>query len=57
MNGRAARRQRRLLLAQGFDARFALCERPLIIACGELTLEMLEVQFNAAIREHTHRCR
>jgi hypothetical protein len=44
--------KRRLLLAQGFDARFALCERPLIIACGELTLEMLEVQFNAAIREH-----
>jgi hypothetical protein len=43
---------RRLLLAQGYDARFALCERPLVIAGGELTLDMLEVQFNAATREH-----
>jgi hypothetical protein len=43
---------RRLLLAQGFDARFALCERPLIIVGGELTLEMLEVQFNAVMCEY-----
>jgi predicted ATPase with chaperone activity len=43
---------RRLLLAQGFDARFALCERPLVIVGGELTLEMLDVQLNAATCEH-----
>jgi hypothetical protein len=43
---------RRLLLAQGFDARFALCERPLVIVGGELTLGMLEVQFNAATCEY-----
>jgi hypothetical protein len=43
---------RSLLLAQGYDARFALCERPLVIVGGELTLEMLEVQFNATACEH-----
>ncbi len=43
---------RRLLLAQGFDARFALCERPLVIAGGEMTLEMLEVQFSSATAEY-----
>lgn len=39
------------LLAQGFDARFALCERPMIIVGGELTEDMLEVHFNAAVAE------
>ena len=43
---------RRLLLAQGFDARFALCERPMIIVGGELTEDMLDVQFNAATAEY-----
>jgi hypothetical protein len=43
---------RRLLLAQGFDARFALCERPMIIVGGELTEDMLDVQFNAASVEY-----
>ncbi|HEY1313014.1 MAG TPA: hypothetical protein VGE92_04015, partial [Steroidobacteraceae bacterium] len=38
---------RRLLLAQGYDARFALCERPLIIVGGEMTEDMLDVQFNS----------
>lgn len=42
----------RLLLAQGFDARFALCERPMIIVGGELTEDMLDVQFNAATAEY-----
>lgn len=37
----------RLLLAQGYDARFALCERPMIIVGGELTEDMLDVQFNS----------
>jgi hypothetical protein len=43
---------RRLLLAQGFDARFALCERPMVIAGGELTMDMLEVQYSAATAEY-----
>ena len=41
----------RLLLAQGYDARFALCERPMIIVGGELTEDMLDVQFNSSIAE------
>jgi hypothetical protein len=43
---------RRLLLAQGFDARFALCERPMIIVGGELTEDMLDVQFNSTTVEY-----
>jgi hypothetical protein len=43
---------RRLLLAQGFDARFVLSERPMIIVGGELTEDMLDVQFNAATAEY-----
>jgi predicted ATPase with chaperone activity len=43
---------RRLLLAQGFDARFALCERPMILVGGELTMEMLDVQFAPATTEY-----
>ena len=42
---------RRLLLAHGYDARFALCERPMIIVGGEMTEDMLDVQFNAATAE------
>jgi magnesium chelatase subunit ChlI-like protein len=41
----------RLLLAQGYDARFALCERPMIIVGGELTEDMLDVQFNSSTVE------
>ena len=43
---------RHLLLAQGFDARFALCERPLVVVGGELTVEMLDVQFHSATSEY-----
>jgi hypothetical protein len=43
---------RRLLLAQGYDARFVLCNRPMIIVGGELTEDMLDVQFNAATVEY-----
>lgn len=42
-----------LLHGQGFDARFALCERPLVISGGEMVPEMLDVQYNAATREFT----
>jgi hypothetical protein len=41
-----------LLLEEGHDPRFALCHRPLVICGGELTSEMLEVQFDAAARLH-----
>ena len=43
---------RKVLLAQGFDARFALCERPRIIVGGDLSIEMLDIQFNASTREY-----
>ena len=34
------------------DPRFIVCERPVIVAGGELTADMLEVQFDAATREY-----
>jgi hypothetical protein len=37
-------------LQQGIDPRFILCERPLVIGAGELTMEMLDLQYNAAKR-------
>ena len=43
----------RLLLAQGYDARFALCERPMIVVGGELTEDMLDIQFNSSTAEYT----
>ena len=42
----------RLLIAQGFDARFALCKRPLVIIGGELTLEMLDVRYDPSTVEY-----
>lgn len=41
-----------LLLQQGFDPRFVLCQRPAIVTGGELTLDMLEVRYSAATRIH-----
>jgi hypothetical protein len=38
------------LLHQGYDGRYALCERPTVIAGGELTLDMLDLHFDAATR-------
>jgi len=43
---------RRLLLAQGYDSRFALCDRPMIVVGGELTEDMLDVQFNSTTIEY-----
>jgi hypothetical protein len=39
-------------MAQGFDARFVLCERPMILVGGELTMEMLDVQFVPGTNEY-----
>jgi len=39
-------------LTEGHDPRFVLCQRPLVIAGGELTLDMLELQFDSATRRY-----
>jgi hypothetical protein len=39
-----------LLMSEGFDGRYALCERPTVIAGGELTLDMLDLHFEGATR-------
>lgn len=40
-----------LLLDNGFDPRFVLCRRPLVLTGGELAPEMLEVQLDPATRQ------
>jgi hypothetical protein len=37
-------------LQQGFDARFLLCERPMVVGAGELTMDMLDLQYNSSKR-------
>jgi hypothetical protein len=39
-------------LDAGHDPRYVCCERPVIIVGGELTIDMLEVHFDAAKREY-----
>ncbi|MDQ3563688.1 MAG: AAA family ATPase [Pseudomonadota bacterium] len=41
-----------LMLQQGSDPRFVLCRRPAVITGGELTLDMLEIRYDAASRQH-----
>lgn len=41
-----------LLLDDGYDPRFVLCRRPLVMTGGELTTDMLEVQFDPATRRY-----
>jgi hypothetical protein len=41
-----------VLLHDGYDPRFALCRRPLVMTGGELTADMLEVQFDPATRRY-----
>lgn len=41
-----------LSIISSFDQRWMRCERPAIIVGGELTADMLEVQFDAASREY-----
>ena len=43
---------RQVLLSQGFDARFVPCKRPMIIVGGDLTMEMFDIQYDAATREY-----
>jgi len=41
-----------VLLDDGYDSRFVLCRRPLVITGGELAADMLEVQFDPATRRY-----
>ncbi|MDC0663751.1 AAA family ATPase [Marinobacter sp. SS21] len=41
-----------VFLDRGHDPRYALCKRPVVMVGGELTMDMLEVQFDAATRIH-----
>jgi hypothetical protein len=41
-----------VMLTRGHDPRYVLCERPLVITGGELTTDMLEVQFDPATRQY-----
>jgi hypothetical protein len=40
------------LFAEGFDARFVFCERPFVSCGGELTGDMLELQYDVANRRY-----
>jgi predicted ATPase with chaperone activity len=40
------------LSSNRFDARYVLCERPTVMTGGELTLDMLELKFNAVARTY-----
>ncbi|MFW3613994.1 AAA family ATPase [Billgrantia antri] len=42
----------RLYLQHGHDPRYVRCHRPCIVTGGELTMERLEVQYDAATRIH-----
>lgn len=41
-----------MMLETGFDPRFELCERPFICSGGELTADLLEIQFDASTRQY-----
>ena len=39
-------------LGQGHDPRYVLCERPVVITGGELTMDMLELQYEESTRSY-----
>jgi len=41
-----------LMYADNHDARFAICDRPVVVSGGELVGEMLDVQFDPATKEY-----
>lgn len=41
-----------LYLDRGHDPRYVLCTRPVVVVGGELTMDMLEVQYDTATRIH-----
>ncbi len=40
------------MLNQGFDPRYVICERPSVVTGGELTMDMLEIHYDANTKEH-----
>lgn len=40
-----------IMLEQGFDPRYVVCQRPVIISGGELTADMLDVQYDPDTRQ------
>jgi predicted ATPase with chaperone activity len=40
------------MFTQGYDPRFALCQRPVVVTGGELTLEMLEISYDASTKKY-----
>ena len=41
-----------LMLDQGHDPRYACCERPVVVTGGELTADMLEIQYDESSRQY-----
>ena len=41
-----------LMLEEGFDERFVRTERPVVVTGGELTAEMLEIQYDSSTKEY-----
>lgn len=41
-----------LFLDRGCDPRYVVCKRPVVVVAGELTMDMLEVQYDTATRIH-----
>jgi hypothetical protein len=41
-----------LMLESGHDPRYAACERPVVITGGELTLDLLDVRYDASTRQY-----
>lgn len=41
-----------VMLERGYDARYVACERPVVITGGELTPDLLDVRFDAAVRRY-----
>ncbi len=41
-----------IMLEHGYDARFVACERPVVVTGGELTLDLLDVRYDAATRQY-----
>jgi hypothetical protein len=46
-----ANRGQSIMLEQGHDARFVACERPVLITGGELTVDLLDVRYDASTRQ------
>jgi hypothetical protein len=41
-----------LMLEEGHDPRYVVCERPVIITGGELTIDLLDVRYDATTRQY-----